>query len=179
MDRSCKQFEDGLTILAEGGQSPETTLHLESCPACTAKVLELRKVIEAARLSYTVAPRDLIARAQALMQPVRNRLLARLLGSSLANAGARAATTERFSLHLGADDLSVRVSYAPAKDGWEVAGRAPGEGWEVEYRGERSPCGPAGRFRLNVPNLEDAEFLLRGPWIELEIPSASEFLGRA
>ncbi len=178
MDRHHKEFEEGLASLAEGQPAPAAERHVATCPGCAAYLAELRRVVDAARLTQSGAPADLVARAKSLMASSSRRLIARLLGSSLAAAGARAAKTEEFSLHLGAEDVSIRLLYTQTKTGWEIAGRAPSEAWFVDYQDERTPCGTAGRFRLTVPNLEDAGFLLLGPDFEIAVPPAAELIGR-
>ncbi len=172
----CGRFEDGIATLAEGEGSPEAAAHVAGCPACAARLDGLRKVVQAARLPRFEAPADLVARAQGLMQP-RPRLVARLLGNGLLGA-ARAARTDDFALLVGTDDVAVRLNYAKTSGGWELLGRAPGEGWTVVRGNEETPCGPSGRFRLVVRSLDEAMFVLRAPGIEIEVPSARELLDR-
>lgn len=171
-------------MLAEGGSALETEAHVATCPECNVRLKALRKTVEAARLPYFDAPTDLVNRAKALMAPAaRRRLVARLLGNSLAGAGARGTATEEFALHVGTEEHSVRLQFVPRKGGWEVAGRAPAAGWHVVRLGSEEVSGPAGRFRFPVPSLEESGFLLRSPEsdthaVEIEVPAASELLRR-
>lgn len=169
----CKRHEEGLATLAEGGEAPEAARHVAECPACGTRLEGLRRMVAAARVPAFAAPADLVARAQALMRPAApRRLIARLLGNGLAASGARRGGAEDFALHVGTDDVSVRLQYAPTKGGWEILGRAPGEGWSVAG----TPCGPSGRFRLLVPSLEESAFVLRSTEVEIEVPSARRLL---
>jgi hypothetical protein len=184
MDRRCREHEEGLATLAEGGSVPETEAHVAVCPECAARLKALRKTVGAARLPYFDAPSDLVNRARALMAPAtKRRLVARLLGNSLAGAGARGTATEEFALHVGTEEHSIRLQFVPRKGGWEVAGRAPGESWRVVHQESEIVSGPAGRFRFAVPSLEESGFLLRAPEsdihaVEIEVPAASELLHR-
>lgn len=175
----CKEYLDELATLAEGGATPEASSHVAGCPECRVHLDELRRLMAALGLERHDVPRDLTARAQSLMRPTPRRLIARLLGSSLAASGARLAGADGFTLHVGADELSVRLQYTPAPEGWEVLGRAPGTGWTVVAGAEPSSCGPQGRFRILVPSLEKSGFALRNAALEIEIPPARELMGRA
>lgn len=177
MNGRCKDHEEGLATLAEGGVAPEAAAHVAVCPACAAREAELRRIVMSARLRQESADAALIARAQGLMAG-RPRLVARLLGSGLAAAGARSTGAEAFALHVGAGGVSIRLAYAPAAGGWEILGRAPGEGWSVQRGDDETPCVPAGRFRLVVPSLDDAAFVLRSPQLDVAIPAAAELLDR-
>ncbi|RYG23112.1 hypothetical protein EON82_15050, partial [bacterium] len=171
MERRCREHEEGLATLAEGGSAPEAEAHVASCAACASRLAELRKTVESARLPFFDAPAELVARAQALMAPaVRRRWVARLLGNGLAASGARGAVKEEFALHVGTDEHSVRLQFIPTRTGWEMAGRAPAEGWQVVHGDVEMVCGPSGRFRLAVPSLDDSGFLLRSPESEIEVP---------
>lgn len=179
MERRCREHEEGLATLAEGGSAPETQAHVAACPLCTARLSELRKTVDAARMPLFDAPAELVARAQALMAPAtRRRLIARLLGNGLAAAGARGAVKEEFALHVGIEEHSVRLQFVPMKGGWELAGRAPAEGWRVVRPGSETVAGLSGRFRISVPSLEDSHFVLRSSDVEIEVPAASELLRR-
>lgn len=175
----CNDFQEGLATLAEGGTSSATAAHVAQCASCAKRLRELTRLVEALSEPCLDVPRDLTARAQALMRPAPRRLVARLLGSSLAASGARLAGADGFTLHVGAEDLSVRLQYTPAPDGWEVLGRAPGAGWSVVFDAESSACGPQGRFRILVPSLERSNFSLRSAVLEIEVPPARELMGRA
>ena len=179
MDRRCREHEEGLATLAEGGSAPQAESHVAGCEACVARLAELRKTVEAARLPFYNAPEELVARAQGLMAPaLRRRWVARLLGNSLAGTGARGSATEEFALHVGTEEHSVRLQYIPIRGGWEIVGRAPAEGWRVVHGDRETVCGPSGRFRIDVPSLERAGFALLSSDSEIEVPAASELLRR-
>ena len=165
----CKDLQESLATLAEGGSAPEAEAHVAGCVDCGLRLAELRRVVGAARLPVESAPLDLIARAQALMRP-RPRLVARLLGNGLAASGARRATAEAFSLSVGVDGVEIPLQFAPVKGGWELLGRAPSEDWTIERNGVEIPCGPAGRFHLFVPTLDEAWFTLRHGADEIVVP---------
>ena len=175
----CKDFNEGLATLAEGGRASDAAAHVDRCEACARRLRELRRLVDVLSEPVYDVPRDLTARAQALMRPAPRRLIAQLIGSSLAAAGARLAGADGFTLHVGAESLSVRLQYSPAPDGWEVLGRAPGADWAVTVGAERSACGPQGRFRIVVPSLERSAFALRSEDLEIEVPAARELMGRA
>ncbi len=175
----CNEFQEGLAALAEGGTAPAAAAHVSQCAACAKRLRELRRLVDSLSTPRYEVPRGLSARAQALMRPAPRRLVARLLGSSLAASGARLAGADGFTLHVGAEDLSVRLQYTPAPDGWEVLGRAPGSDWSVVVDSEPSSCGPQGRFRIVVPSLERSSFALRSAALEIEVPPARELMGRA
>jgi len=178
MDRRCKEQEEGLALLAEGREDATTLAHVATCPACSSRVAELTRVVAAARLEQENAPAELVAQAQALMAPSRRTLVARLLGSSLSAAGARKASDDAFSLHLGAEELSVRLHYTLTKEGWDVTGRAPAGDWTLVHEGRESDCGGSGRFQFFVSDLEGTAFTLRMADAEIFVPPASELLGR-
>ena len=168
----CKDFQEGLATLAEGGLSHEATAHTAGCPTCATRLDEMRRLVTALGESCFAVPPGLTARAKSLMRPTPRRFVARLLGSSLAGAGTRLAGADGFTLHVGAEELSVRLQYSPAPEGWEVLGRVPGTGWSVVFGAKREPVGPQGRFRILVPSLERSGFGLHSPTLELEVPPA-------
>lgn len=173
----CKAHEEGLAWLSRGGDAPEASRHVASCPACAERLERLRRIVAAARLRYEEAPDELAARAAALFPPKRRRLVARLLGNGLATSGARREAAD-FSLHVGTPELPVYLYYAPTKRGWEILGSSPEGEWTTAYRGEETPCGPLGHFKLDVPSLQESSFALRSSDLEIEIPSAGELTDR-
>lgn len=179
MDRRCKEYEEGLATLAEGREDTVALAHLATCPACSARLSDLRRLVNAARLEQHDAPAELVARAKALVAPSRRTLIARLLGSSLTAAGARKASDDAFSLHMGAEELSVRLHYTLTKEGWDVTGRAPAGDWILVHDGVESDCGGSGRFQFFVSDLAGTAFTLRTADAEIFVPPASELLGRA
>ena len=166
-------------MLAEGGAAQAAAAHVAQCASCAKRLRELRRLVEALNAPTFEVPQDLAARARSLMRPTPRRLVARLLGSSLAASGARLAGADGFTLHVGAEEFSVRLQYTPAPEGWEVLGRAPGSGWSVVVDTEPSSCGPQGRFRILVPSLEKSDFALRSAALEIEVPPARELMDRA
>ncbi len=179
MDRRCKEHEEGLATLAEGRENTEVLMHLATCPNCSARLVELTRVVAAARLELRDAPVELVVRAKSLMAPSRRTIVARLLGSSLSAAGARKATEDDFALHLGAEELSVRLHYTLTKEGWDVTGRAPAGEWTLVHEGKELDCGGSGRFQFSVSDMEGTAFVLRMADAEIIVPPASELLGRA
>lgn len=173
----CGGFREDLTTIAEGGAAPEAAAHARTCTACAAWLATERRIVNAARLAQREPPTDVLARAYALM-PARPRLLARLIGSNLAASGMRRSATDRFSLHLQAGEEPLHLQYIPTENGWEILGRAPSPDGSVARGGEAIDCGPAGRFRLIVPSLDDSGFTLRAGGVEIDVPPAGEMLGR-
>ncbi len=172
---NCKDFEDGLATLAEGGKAPEAARHAADCAVCAVRLGQMRHVVAAARRLREHAPSELVSRASALMRPTP-RLVARLLGNGLKASGARRGEAKDFALHVGVDGFSVRLQYAPVPGGWEVMGRAPTPDWTIAHEGGVVPCGSSGRFRLVVSGLEGTSFVLRKDGTEIEVPSARELI---
>ena len=159
--------------LVEGREDAGAREHIARCVACAKRFAQLKRIFDASRAGYWTAPLELGLRARAMMAS-KPRLVARLLGSGLVNSGARRADVRDFALHVGVDGFSIRLHYAPIREGWEVLGRAPTSDWTVAYQGGALPCGSSGRFRLLAPDLGGTAFVLRKDEVEIEIPSARE-----
>ena len=174
----CKDVQESLATLAEGGSAPEAAAHAAGCVDCGARLAQLRRVVEASRLPTWNAPANLVASAKDLMRP-RPRLVARLLGNGLATSGARRASSEAFSLSVGVGSVAIPLRFVPARGGWEVLGRAPSEAWVVVRDGVETPCGPSGRFQILATSLDETAFVLRLGADEIEVPSAGGLIDRA
>jgi hypothetical protein len=171
----CDEVIEGLAKLAAGGASPEAVAHAAGCLDCATRLAELDRVVASVRQPYGDAPYDLIARAQALMN-ARPRLVARLLGNSLSNSGARRVQAQNFALYVGVEDFTLDLHYAKLPDGWELLGRAPTADWRIAHSGGVLPCGPSGRFRLVARDLDGTAFVLCKGGTEIEVPSARELI---
>ena len=169
----CREFNDRVVTLAEGGEDPSAMEHARLCEACAVRLTQLKRIIAVSKMGYWTTPSELGVQAQALMSS-RTRLVARLLGSGLTHSGARRGGLRDFALHVGIDDFSIRLHYSPLREGWEVLGRAPTSDWTVAYQGGVLPCGASGRFRLLAPDLDSTDFVLSKDDVEIEIPSAQE-----
>lgn len=180
MNAHCREIGEELAALAEGKAAPQAEAHIRDCPSCAKRLAELKAVVDAARTSKFEAPDDLIRRAQALMAPSSRRMVARLLGNSLSGAGARGVVSEGAALRVGIGDLDLPLMVSPTRNGYEILGRAPSDVWTVEHQGMRTPCRPGGRFRIEVRELAESEFVLTGPEGEPEVivPAVSELLDR-
>ena len=176
MNVRCDQLTEALVDLAEGKSNAEARAHVDSCSSCAQRLEELRSILQAAAVPIRNAPDDLIARAKSILRPkARVTLVARLLGSSLATAGARS-TAYDFQLMLEADDVRLRLMYTQAPGGnWEVTGRAP-SAWDVERKGARLSVDPSGGFVLRAEGLDQTGFSLVREDREIVIPPARELI---
>ena len=171
MSKTCKTMWAGLVDLAEGKDSPDAAVHVDSCDLCRTTLQGLRRTLSSLAVPQFEAPLELINRAKAIMSPSPSRM--RLLRTSLSTAGARA-VTEEFQAIYGFDELELRVMYAKVDTGWNVIGRLPSVDWTAAANGEALSIEDDGHFSFTVKSLEDSSFEIAKHMMRLEVPSASE-----
>lgn len=167
MKRPCSKMFEALVDLAEGRENPGAAAHVATCEACSAALAELKRGLGHLKFGFHDAPAAVIQSAKSIFpQPIRQ--AARLLGTTLAGAGARGAQATQTAYEF--EGGTARVMYEPQPEGWSVMARVEGEGWSafpVEMDAQ-------GRIEFAVGELSDAQIRLVREGVEVVIDPPSE-----
>ncbi|HRK22411.1 MAG TPA: hypothetical protein PLX06_11405 [Fimbriimonadaceae bacterium] len=156
-------MEDGLP-----GEDPA------SAPPEDPRLPQFKRIAAAMRVQQFSAPDKLISAAKELMPAAQRRQIwARLVGGSMALAGARSATADSFQLTFEAEGARTRLMYERGPAGWEVAGQAP-EGYAVARNGKSVKLDAERRFTFAAKTLGDSGLSLLDEVREIVIPPANE-----
>lgn len=167
MKDACSKMLPGLVDLAEGRENPEAANHAATCTACSTALAEFRRSLNSFKMGFHDAPAAAIDSAKLIFtHPVRQ--TARLLGTTLAGAGARGANTTQSAYEF--EGGTARVLYEPLAEGWSVMARIEGEGWSA-FPVEMDSLG---RIEFAVEDLSQAEIRLVRAGVEVLIGPPSE-----
>lgn len=167
MKRPCSKMFEALVDLAEGRVHPEAAAHVTKCKACSDTLAELTRGLSHLKTGFYDAPVAVIESAKAIF-PQCVRQTARLLGTTLAGAGARGAHATQAAYEF--EGGTARVMYEPQPEGWSVMARVEGEGWSafpVEMDAQ-------GRIEFAVGELSEAQIRLVREGVEVVIDPPSE-----
>lgn len=167
MKNACSQMLPGLVDLAEGRENRGAADHVATCTACSTALVDLSRGLHSFKMGFHDAPAEAIESAKLIFpHPIRH--TARLLGTTLAGAGARGANATQTSYEF--EGGTARVLYEPLAEGWSVMARIEGEGWSafpVEMDSQ-------GRLEFAVAELSDAQIRLVRAGVEVLIDPPSE-----
>ena len=174
MKKACRQFSEGIAIIATGGEDAAAQTHLGSCADCAATLAEMRRIVERGQTAYFEPPRELVDAAKALMPQARRTLTARLVSSTLSLAGARSSVDDRFQMVFEAEGVQTRLMYVQEGRTWQVAGRVSDAAWSVARSTGDLRELDGGRFEFTARELADTGLVLSRGAVQVAIPSAEE-----
>ena len=173
----CDGYLESIAAMAAGETEVAGGEHILACADCSAKLAQMRKVVERARMQEFVPPADVLNRAKGLMAGAPKRsILARLVGNSLAMAGARSTTVESFQLAFEAEDVQARLMFTKVASGWDVIGQISPVPAALEAAGNRLSVDESGRFQFSAKSLDATQMRALYDDREIAIPSAQEIL---
>lgn len=158
--------ETSIEVLGQMSQSDEVRLR------------QLLQIAGATRIPTWDAPASLQSAAAAIMPKRETRsMAARVLGSSIGLAGARAVETlDSFQVAYALDDETMRVLYEREQDGWRVLGRTGSATWSITAAGKEISPDQDGAFEFVARDLTETGMLVGRGDLEISIPSAMEVI---
>jgi len=167
MKGTCSRIFAALVDLAEGRESAEAAAHVAQCASCAGVLRDLERGVRSLRAGFYDAPADVTAAAKSIF-PLPVRVAVRLLGTTLAGAGARGETAVQAAYEF--EGGRARILYQPEEEGWSVMARVEGEGW----RAFPAELDEQGRVEFRVQALGEARLRLVREGVEVVIDPPSE-----
>lgn len=162
------------SIVAAAMQDWLSEEHLSEAPLDDPRLAHFRRMAASLRYRHFDASAESVTSAKSLMPELeRRQIWAKLVGGSMAMAGARSATADSFQLTFEANGTQTRLMYERGPSGWKVVGQAP-EGFAVFLKGKPVRLDSNRRFTFPAKTLGDSGISLMDEAHEFLIPSADQ-----